>query len=223
MSEEEKGGFQTHGAVPGDLLLSRPALGSMLLLGLNDHCLKATYHNWITGKLSDFAGLVVFPCVLVSAWEWARFFAHGIRREDRGREVSAEPEGAPADEPPFWRASRGNVAFACFSTASAFVAIKVSPVASDFYCALLGSARAVMGGPPLAQNVVDPSDLLALPAVFVPLFLRVARSLRGRKPFTGQERRPLLAFTRGLPRHPLARRSSRPPRSSAVDLGPAER
>lgn len=33
----------------------------LLLLVLNDHVLKQAYHNSITGKLSDFAGLFIFP------------------------------------------------------------------------------------------------------------------------------------------------------------------
>lgn len=35
-------------------------LGLILLL-LNDFYLKASFHNWFTGKLSDFAGLFIFP------------------------------------------------------------------------------------------------------------------------------------------------------------------
>lgn len=35
-------------------------LGLGLLL-LNDFILKAAFHNWLTGKLSDFAGLFIFP------------------------------------------------------------------------------------------------------------------------------------------------------------------
>lgn len=35
-------------------------LGLILLL-LNDFYFKASFHNWFTGKLSDFAGLFIFP------------------------------------------------------------------------------------------------------------------------------------------------------------------
>ncbi|HEU0015221.1 MAG TPA: hypothetical protein VFQ45_16135 [Longimicrobium sp.] len=45
---------------PADLLLSPPALASLALLLLNDHVLKAAYGSWLTGKLSDFAGLLAF-------------------------------------------------------------------------------------------------------------------------------------------------------------------
>ena len=36
----------------------------LILLLLNDFYLKETYHNWVTGKLSDFAGLFIFPIFL---------------------------------------------------------------------------------------------------------------------------------------------------------------
>ena len=37
---------------------------SMFLLALNDHYLKYAYPSWLTGKLSDFAGLIFFPILL---------------------------------------------------------------------------------------------------------------------------------------------------------------
>jgi hypothetical protein len=43
-------------------ILSSPAfLVGLGLLLLNDFFLKSTFHNWFTGKLSDFAGLFIFP------------------------------------------------------------------------------------------------------------------------------------------------------------------
>ncbi|MDQ3688416.1 MAG: hypothetical protein M3430_22875 [Acidobacteriota bacterium] len=43
-------------------LLSSPGflLGLSLLL-VNDFLFKHLFHNWLTGKLSDFAGLFIFP------------------------------------------------------------------------------------------------------------------------------------------------------------------
>ncbi len=35
------------------------------LLGINDHCLKGTAPSWLTGKLSDFAGLFYFPFLVI--------------------------------------------------------------------------------------------------------------------------------------------------------------
>lgn len=45
---------------PLALLASPPFILSVALLLLNDHILKAAYGNWLTGKLSDFAGLFAF-------------------------------------------------------------------------------------------------------------------------------------------------------------------
>jgi hypothetical protein len=45
--------------------LTHPAfLAALLMLIVNDHLLKALYASWLTGKLSDFAGLFVFPVFL---------------------------------------------------------------------------------------------------------------------------------------------------------------
>jgi hypothetical protein len=42
---------------------NRAALLLLVLVGvllLNDYVLKAAFHNWLTGKLSDFAGVAAF-------------------------------------------------------------------------------------------------------------------------------------------------------------------
>lgn len=45
------------------------------LLIVNDHLLKAAYPGWVTGKLSDVAGLVMAPPVVAVAlaWVWPRW------------------------------------------------------------------------------------------------------------------------------------------------------
>lgn len=45
-------------------LLNYLFLVGLLLLVLNDHFLKYEYGNWLTGKLSDFAGLLILPFFL---------------------------------------------------------------------------------------------------------------------------------------------------------------
>lgn len=50
-------------------LLHPAALVSLAVLLVNDHVLKARYGNAITGKLSDFAGMVVAPLVLAAIVE----------------------------------------------------------------------------------------------------------------------------------------------------------
>src|SRR5947207_2173262 len=37
----------------------------LVLLVLNDHYLKWQFHNWLTGKISDFAGLLILPMFLL--------------------------------------------------------------------------------------------------------------------------------------------------------------
>ena len=60
------------------LLLNRPArrpvsrLLAIGLLVLNDHVLKDAFHNALTGKLSDFAGMAFFPLLLQGLWEGAQ-------------------------------------------------------------------------------------------------------------------------------------------------------
>jgi hypothetical protein len=46
------------------LLLNWVFLPCLLVLALNDHFLKDGYPGWLTGKLSDFAGLLIFPLFL---------------------------------------------------------------------------------------------------------------------------------------------------------------
>ena len=48
------------------------AVGALVLLALNDHVLKQAWPGWVTGKLSDLAGLVVAPLVLALPLGWLR-------------------------------------------------------------------------------------------------------------------------------------------------------
>lgn len=50
---------------PG-VLTSRCFLAGLLLLLANDFFFKPLFHNWLTGKLSDFAGLFIFPLFWVA-------------------------------------------------------------------------------------------------------------------------------------------------------------
>lgn len=51
---------------PKKILLSPAFLIGLCLLLINDFYLKPIYHNEITGKVSDFAGLFIFPLFLCS-------------------------------------------------------------------------------------------------------------------------------------------------------------
>jgi hypothetical protein len=51
-----------------DLLRSQALLVSIAVLVLNDFVLKAAFHNWLTGKLSDFAGLTAVTLFSCAIW-----------------------------------------------------------------------------------------------------------------------------------------------------------
>ncbi|HVK63888.1 MAG TPA: hypothetical protein VM694_05425 [Polyangium sp.] len=103
-------------------------LGSLALLALNDHVLKGAgiLPGAITGKLSDFAGLVVAPVLL------ATLLRLGSRR---------------------------SLVLAHLATGAVFAAIKLSPAAARAFEALTALT------PFPWQITVDPTDLMALPAL----------------------------------------------------------
>ena len=142
-------------------MLHPVVLGSVVLLVLNDHVLKARWPSWWTGKLSDVAGLIFFPWVLVSLWEVARSIP---------------------------RASPGVVRTCAVLTALVFSAIQVSTAASEVWQWTLGALQwplvngwrellreAPRGLHPVA-HVADLGDLLALPALVLAVWLGERRT-----------------------------------------------
>lgn len=133
---------------------------AIALLIVNDHVLKAAMPGLVTGKLSDVAGMMFFPVLLAAAAEQV-----GIRR------------GTVA------------VLVAAIATGTVFAAIKLSPTAADLYrigvaamqwpyhalvAALAGDALPALGR---ARLVVDPTDLVALLALPVPVVLARAHAV----------------------------------------------
>lgn len=53
------------------LILHPMALVTLVALVVNDHWLKTRYPGWVTGKLSDFAGLLLLPILIVATIELA--------------------------------------------------------------------------------------------------------------------------------------------------------
>ena len=105
----------------------------MGLLLVNDHVLKAAYHSWVTGKLSDFAGLFFFPFLLIA--------------------IGALPAAAMCERQGDRLLPR--VAFAW--TAAWFAAIKLWPVTNMAMAGLLGwllKARVAIA--------LDATDVMAL-------------------------------------------------------------
>lgn len=124
-------------------------LAAVVLLALNDQVLKARCPSWLTGKLSDVAGLAFFPLLL------AALVAPVAPRCGHRRLVAG----------------------CLLATGLVFAAVKCVPAATDVYRVGLGllqwPLRALVslahGAPVLPPApvfaVTDPSDLLALPAM----------------------------------------------------------
>jgi hypothetical protein len=130
---------------PPSGLLHPLALAAIALLVVNDHVLKARYPGWLTGKLSDVAGLVFFPLLLRALL--APLLRPLLRPLSIGRE---------------------RLLLACVAmTALAFAAIKLAAPATaaceHVLAALQGGGRAAI--------VRDPTDLLALPCVLAALWI----------------------------------------------------
>ncbi|MFF1941858.1 hypothetical protein ACFVWF_07065 [Rhodococcus qingshengii] len=127
---------------PGDLLLSPWALVSVSVILVNDHVLKGAFGNTMTGKLSDVAGVFLFPLLLLSVLEV-------LRRKLAGRAAIA------------WSIAVTGIGFAAVKT--------VSPI-GDAYEWVIGFFRWTAGGfrGDLLPIVVfrDPSDLWVLPILF---------------------------------------------------------
>lgn len=153
---------------PGDFLLVPLALGSVALLILNDWVVKARWPGVVSGKLSDVAGMVFFPLLLVALAELAIALL-----------------GRP------WFASTRAFVLSAAVVGLVFAATKtVGPVRTADEWAL-GQLRwlphaawsAVMGdspGPAVRPRVVaDASDLLAVPFVLVAVW--IGHRHRGRR------------------------------------------
>lgn len=57
------------------LLLNYVFIVSIILLFINDHFLKLHFHNWFTGKFSDFLGMIIFPLFLAYIFPRLRTFS----------------------------------------------------------------------------------------------------------------------------------------------------
>lgn len=139
--------------VRGELVLHPAALASLAVLVLNDHVLKAAAPGWVTGKLSDVAGLAFLPFLLVA-------LADVVRRR-----------GTPGVR---------TATVAAAVTAVGFAAVKLADPVREAYVALVGWVRfpldaAVAGatGPRPLTVVPDASDVVAvLACVLVVLVVR---------------------------------------------------
>jgi len=144
-------------------LLHPAALLAIVVVALNDHWAKYEFPGAVTGKLSDFAGLMWFPLLLVTIWELPRWL--------RGAQDS----------------SRAKLLLCIAFTALVFSAINLHPAAADSYATAVGTlqwlpgaiASTLAGASLPARHEVaftrDPTDLIALPSLFVAWYLGAAR------------------------------------------------
>jgi hypothetical protein len=142
--------------VIGEALLHPVALVALVLLVLNDHVLKSAYPGLVTGKLSDAAGLTVFP-----------LFLHALL------EAGFRVTGAS-----FTRWSRTAALGGAAITAFGFALVKGSERGADLFRNGLGAVQclpyAFSGLDPAAcqaRVVRDATDLWALPFAFVSVWL----------------------------------------------------
>lgn len=157
------------GTVAADGLLHPAVLVAIGLLLLNDHVLKAFMPGPLTGKLSDFAGLAFFPLLLIGAWEVT---AATARR---------------------WPGPRARPLIAAIVvTALGFTWVKMTIDGSVAFGWVIGTvgwlAASVTSwllaapAPIHARSVVvaDPTDLMALAALGVPMVVGWRRVRAGR-------------------------------------------
>jgi hypothetical protein len=137
--------------VRGDGLLHPAAVAGVALLLVNDHYLKHAYPSWMTGKLSDVAGMIFFPLFL-----------------------QAIVELAPRASRKTWMPSMRLLVACTMATAVVFVAVKLWAPGARLYEHGLGwlqfPFRWVLAGaerPTAVHLVRDLSDLIAVPFVLV--------------------------------------------------------
>lgn len=143
-------------SVPAEPLLHPVAIGALVALIVNDHVLKSAVGGPVTGKLSDVAGLVIFPLVLAGLWEVACWTAG--RRSSPLRAVTV----------------------AIIVTAVGFSIVKLDQGAADMAAQAMATAQSVLlsllpleVGNSLVPGrlIADAADLVALPALLVPLII----------------------------------------------------
>ncbi|HTR49419.1 MAG TPA: hypothetical protein VMJ10_01855 [Kofleriaceae bacterium] len=129
----------TRAGLPLAELLAPVPLGALLVLAVNDWWLKSSHApRWLTGKLSDLAGIFVFPLVATAACDLLLWAAWRL--------------GAPVD----FTLRRWKLGVAVALTAIGFAVLKLWPDGSDF---LVRAMRLVA---PRTHVALDPTDVAAL-------------------------------------------------------------
>lgn len=130
---------------PGDLLVRPLAVVALMTLILNDQVLKRRWPGLLTGKLSDIAGLVFLPLLVISICELAR---------------------AAARRP--WRVGDRGVVAVAATVAIGFAATKLSTAIGSTYGDILGWLRwPLIGHWSRIAISDDPTDVLCTPGLVV--------------------------------------------------------
>ncbi len=157
--------------VAADTMLHPVVVVAVAALIVNDHFLKPAFPGAVSGKLSDVAGLAFFPLLLAGSWELALLLTRRWKR----------PSALP-------------VLIAAAATAIGFSMVKLTEPGAHAFGAALGLGqwlpsaaiaaltRGSLGSPTTAPIVADPTDLIALPAILIPLFLGLRRARDRRLP-----------------------------------------
>ena len=108
----------------GDTSIHPVAVIALVALVLNDHAFKQRWPSWWTGKLSDVAGLVLCPLLLISLVEWSLRLT---RRTRRGDAHGLPPQWLPA--------------IATAATVVGFMLAKLTVAGSEVYDQALGTLQ----------------------------------------------------------------------------------
>lgn len=152
-------GCEQPSPIAGEGILHPVMLLAVTALVLNDHLLKRLNPGVLTGKVSDIAGLMFFPVLLQGLWELALSIL-----------------GRP------WRRSDRVLLVCTVLTGAVFAFAKLSATGATLYRSLFGAIRGLPGALPalldgqlprlpVSTLTQDPTDVLALPAVLVGLWL----------------------------------------------------
>ena len=166
-------------ALPAGELFHPVALLFLVLLVVNDHYLKGgALPGWLTGKLSDVAGMASFPLVVTAAVD-SLLWLVGLA-------------GVPVD----YTLRRWKLGAAIALTAALMIAIKLSNAAAGRVAGWLADLWG------RSAIVADPTDLYALPALAIAWWVG-AQELRrvplGRLEYSRRRGRADLADTGATP------------------------
>jgi len=184
----------TRPALPLGELVQPAPMAAVAILVVNDHLLKGSglLPAWLTGKLSDFAGLFFFPLLCTALFDTIAAVAR-----------------LPVD----WTLRRSKILCAIALTAIGFTAIELSPTASAAYVRALDAIGIT------ARSTPDATDLVALPSLGLAWLVARAHMRRvpsGRAAWALERRRSSGTSIAASLEDVLALQDGSPPRRVAV-------